>query len=100
MALDLMRRTDNAFTFMRNDYLASVSPSRYNPHLTGGPGNFSDPTEDVVCATVFRRHVVLLSLEVGKWEVMEIVKDVKVTFSDMLGTIGDKCTLSRVWGLV
>ncbi len=85
MALKLMNRTDNMFTFIRNEHLAGRSPNKYNPRAKG---QNADPTYDTVCKTVYEQHVVSLDLEIGKSSVQEIVKDIKVTFPDMLGTIG------------
>ncbi len=42
----------------------------------------------MMCKTALETHIAKLTIEIGKPRVMEIVKDIKVTFPDMLGTIG------------
>ncbi len=82
-----MRTTDNIFTFLRTENIAGQNPSVYNP-ITKGIMDTKDPMGEVICKTIFKKYMVSLTLEIGKSVIMETVKDVKVTFPDMLGTIG------------
>ena len=60
-------------------------------------GNTVDPEFEIeaglvaqICRSVFRRDVALVTLEIVEPRVMQISKDVKATFPDMLGTIGER----------
>ena len=41
-----------------------------------------------ICEQAFKNDIAKLTLEIAKPRVLEVVKDIKVTFPDMLGTIG------------
>ena len=43
-----------------------------------------------ICVLTFEYDIAKLTLEIAQPRVMEVVKDRKVTFPDMLGTIGKK----------
>ena len=47
-----------------------------------------------ICELAFENDIAKLTLEIAQPRVVEIKKDIKVTFPDMLGTIGEKinCT--------
>ena len=49
------------------------------------------PTWEVnkVCKEVYRNNVVKLTLQIAAPEAMQIKKDVRVTFADQLGVIGE-----------
>ena len=42
-----------------------------------------------ICTTTFEHDIAKLTLEIATPRVMKLVKDRKVTFPDMLGTIGN-----------
>ena len=46
---------------------------------------------DKICVTTFENDITKLTLEIATPRILEIVKDIKVTFPDMLGTIGEQC---------
>ena len=50
--------------------------------------NLSQSLVEDICATTLETKIAHLVLEIAKPSAMEVVKDVKVTFPDMLGTIG------------
>ena len=41
-----------------------------------------------ICELAFKNDIVKLTIEIANPRVLEVVKDIRVTFSDMLGTIG------------
>ena len=41
-----------------------------------------------ICEFIFENDIALLTVEIAQPRILELVKDVKVTFPDMLGTIG------------
>jgi hypothetical protein len=42
----------------------------------------------LICETTFKNSIAHLILEISKPIALEVVRDVKVTFPDMLGTVG------------
>jgi hypothetical protein len=42
-----------------------------------------------ICATTFKNDIAHMTLEIASPRVLDIVRDIKVTFPDMLGTIGN-----------
>jgi hypothetical protein len=45
-------------------------------------------TADSICAEIFQNDIALITLSIADPSVLEVVKDVKVSFPDILGTIG------------
>jgi len=41
-----------------------------------------------ICEFIFENDIALLTVEIAQPRILELVKDIKVTFPDMLGTIG------------
>ncbi len=62
--------------------------------LSVGPGEVANYTgvsaslQTKMCVAAFETQLSELTVEIAKPRVLEIVKDIKVTFPDMLGTIG------------
>ncbi len=50
-----------------------------------------------ICAFVVERHLAEVNLELAAPTVVEIVKDVRVTFPDMLGTVGRRKSFRKVF---
>ena len=46
-----------------------------------------------ICELAFKNDIAKLTLEIAEPKVLEIVKDIKVTFADILGTIGEEINL-------
>ncbi len=62
---------------------------RHNKGKTeGGFTKVDEHLLDMMCHSAFERQIAEVTIEIGKPRVIEIVKDIKVTFPDMLGTIG------------
>lgn len=49
-----------------------------------------------ICELAFENDIAKLTLEIAQPKVVEIVKDVRVTFPDILGTIGEKQHLTNM----
>jgi hypothetical protein len=45
-------------------------------------------TADQICVTTFKNDIAHMTLSIANPSVIEVVKDIKVTFPDMLGTVG------------
>ena len=43
-----------------------------------------------ICEFIFDNDIALLTVEIAQPRILELVKDIKVTFPDMLGTIGKR----------
>ncbi len=56
--------------------------------VEGGFTNVDDHLLKMMCRAAFEMQIAQVTIEIGKPRVVEIVKDIKVTFPDMLGTIG------------
>jgi hypothetical protein len=41
-----------------------------------------------ICASTFRNEIAHMTLEISNPKVLEVLRDIKVTFPDMLGTVG------------
>ena len=41
-----------------------------------------------ICEFIFENDITMLTVEIAQPRILELVKDIKVTFPDMLGTIG------------
>jgi hypothetical protein len=46
-------------------------------------------TAEKICVTTFKNEIAHMTLEIASPRVLEVVRDVKVTFPDMLGTVGN-----------
>jgi hypothetical protein len=45
-------------------------------------------TSDMICPFVFKNEIAHMTLEIANPRVLEVVRDVRVTFPGMLGTVG------------
>jgi hypothetical protein len=52
-----------------------------------------------ICATMFKNDIAHMTLEIASPRVLDIVRDIKVTFPDMLGTIGNISILESCYVL-
>jgi hypothetical protein len=43
---------------------------------------------DKICTSTFKNDIAHMTLEIADPRVLEVVEDIKITFPDMLGTIG------------
>jgi hypothetical protein len=46
-------------------------------------------TADNICAETFQNEIAHITLSIADPTVLEVVKDLKVSFPDMLGTVGE-----------
>ena len=101
MALSLWKATGNVLTYFHHLYVTKETYVATEGGL-GWVHNNEDPNKSVfdekfgihkelathICKHMFTNHIARLTLEFPHPDVLEIVKDVKVTFPDMVGTVG------------
>ena len=88
MALSLWKATGNVMSYFHH---MSVLKETY---VATGDG-VDDETFGInkelathICKHMFRHHIAHVTLEFPHPDVLEIMKDRKVTFADMVGTVG------------
>ncbi len=78
----------------------SLPETMIEGHLTGKINmTYGLPTAEAmeVCKMRFRYEIAKVTVEIASPDVMEIVKDVRVTFADQLGAIGENlCVTSSI----
>jgi hypothetical protein len=83
--LNLWRSTGNILSWLYKQYLIDaplvISTMEVEDGLNTG-------TAEQICTTIFKNEIAHLTLEIADPRVMEVVRDVRVTFPDMLGTVG------------
>ena len=91
-------------SYFRAQFANDEEPSKFRPPVTSSSKTELESRRRLnnhltwsICDVAFRNHMAEVIVEVAKPRVMEIVKDVRVTFPDMLGTVGG--TISLFTGL-
>jgi hypothetical protein len=85
IALDLWRSMENAFTWL---YKLALSNTPYHVTSMELEDGVNKGLMDKICESTYQNDIAHMTLEIAKPKVLEVVKDVKVTFPDALGTIG------------
>jgi uncharacterized protein YutE (UPF0331/DUF86 family) len=85
IALDLWRSTGNILTWIYKQSLAKAPYVISSMNLEDG---LNTGMSQKICAYTFRNEIAHMTLEIANPKVLEVVRDVKVTFPDMLGTVG------------
>jgi hypothetical protein len=85
IALDLWRSTGNVLSWF---YKQSLSDAQYVITTMDLEDGLNIGLADKICANIFKHEIAHMTLEIASPKVLEVVRDVKVTFPDMLGTIG------------
>ena len=98
MALSLWNATGNVQTWLHKLSLAKETYTATEAGL-GFTWGHSDVFEKKfgilkevaakICATTFENDIAKLTLEIADPRMLEVVKDKRVTFADMLGTVGE-----------
>ncbi len=93
MALKFWSSSNNVLLFLRRQYLIDKRATDYNPpnlnnNMDGYLRHMNVHLATIICKAVFERDLALLTIEMPKSKVVEIVQDVRVTFPDILGTVG------------
>ena len=90
MALSLWKATGNVLTYFHHMSVLKETYVATEDGLDKFDEKFGIQEELAthICKHMFSNHIARLTLEFPHPDVMEIVKDVKVTFPDMVGTIG------------
>ena len=90
MALSLWNATGNVLTYfhqmsvLKETYVATEEGLKKFDEKFG----IQEELATHICKHMFSNHIARFTLEFPHPDVMEIVKDQKVTFADMVGTIG------------
>ena len=90
MALSLWNATGNVLTYfhqmsvLKETYVATEEGLKKFDEKFG----IQEELATHICKHMFSNHIARITLEFPHPDVMEIVKDEKVTFADMVGTIG------------
>jgi hypothetical protein len=83
--LNLWRSTENIISWLYKLSLTDaplvISSMKIEDGLNTG-------TADQICATIFKNEIAHLTLEIADPRVMEVIRDVRVTYPDILGTVG------------
>lgn len=99
MALSLWNATGSVLTWLHK---LSLAKETYTVTEAGlGFDNYGEPSNvfdekfgilrelaDKICETTFENDIAKLTLEIADPRMLEVVKDKRVTFADMLGTVG------------
>jgi hypothetical protein len=93
MALNLWNSTGNVQTWLHKYaqtsawYAASPDKIELSSKIETKNG-LNSKLADKICAFTFKRDIALISFDVTDQRVLEVGKQRKVTFSEMLGTVG------------
>jgi hypothetical protein len=86
VALNLWRSTGNILSWL---YKQSLSDTPYVISSMEVEDGLNTGTATQICTTTFKNEIAHLTLSIADPHVLEIVQDVRVTFPDKLGTIGN-----------
>jgi hypothetical protein len=86
VALNLWRSTGNILSWL---YKMSLSDAPYVISSMDVEDGLNTGLAKQICTTTFKNDIAHLTLEIADPRVMEVVRDVRVTFPDMLGTVGN-----------
>ena len=100
MALSLWNATGNVQTWLHKLSLAKETYTATEAGLGfdrwGEPSDVFDKKFGIlkelaakICETTFENDIARLTLEIADPRMLEVVKDKRVTFADMLGTVGE-----------
>lgn len=83
--MNLWRSTGNILSWLYKQSLSDVplviTTMDVEDRLNAG-------TLDKICTSTFKNDIAHMTLEIADPRVLEVVEDIKITFPDMLGTIG------------
>jgi hypothetical protein len=83
--LSLWRSTGNILSWL---YKLSLTDASYVISSMDVEDGLNTVTAEKICTTTFKNEIAHLTLEIADPRVMEVMQDVRVTFPDMLGTVG------------
>lgn len=83
--MNLWRNTGNAFSWL---YQLALTDAQYVISSLAVENGLNKGLLDKICVSTFKNDIAHITLEIASPRVLEIVRDVKVTFPDMLGTVG------------
>jgi hypothetical protein len=89
MALDHFKATGDVLTWLYKQALSNLPYDIPGTEiLLRKKDGLHVETAQKICMSTFENDIARVTLEITKPDVTEVGKDIKVTFPDMLGTIG------------
>jgi hypothetical protein len=88
IALNLWRSTGSILTWIHKQFLNGATYVITSDEVEDG---LNVGLSKSICASTFKNDIAHMTIDIVSPRVLEVQRDVKVTFPDMLGTIG-KCT--------
>jgi hypothetical protein len=85
VAMNLWRNTGNIMSWL---YKLSLTNDPYVISSKRAEDGLKIETEEKICTTMFKNEIAYMTLEIADPRVMEVVRHKRVTFPDMLGTVG------------
>jgi hypothetical protein len=83
--LDLWNSTGSALTWLHKQFLSDASIAIPSGYMEDGlPRELAKS----ICVSTFKNHITHLTLDIAKPIALEVQRDIKLTFPDMLGIIG------------
>jgi hypothetical protein len=89
MALKLWNSTENVQTwFLKNAAMQDTNAKIKLSSKIERKNGLNSKLADKICANTFEKDIALLSFDVTVPRILEVAKQRKVTFPEMLGTVG------------
>jgi hypothetical protein len=85
--LELWKSTGNILSWLFRKFLADENVVISTWSI--GDDGLNRGIAENICATTFKNDIAHMTLEIASPRVLEVVRDIKVTFPDKLGTIGN-----------
>jgi hypothetical protein len=85
IALDLWKSSGNVLTWL---YKQSLADAPYVISSMSIKDGMNSGLAEKICASTFKNDIAHMTLEIANPKVLEVVRDIKVTFPDKLGTVG------------
>ena len=87
-ALKLWKSTSDVFTWLVKEYMQDADPYIVTQYVFNEEYQLEWGMATKICMSTIENDIALLTIDVAQPTVLEVVKDTRVTFPDMLGTIG------------
>jgi hypothetical protein len=83
--LDLWNSTGSVLTWLHKQFLADASIAMPSFYIED---RLQVDLAKSICVSTFKNHITHLTLDIAKPMALEVQRDIKMTFPDMLGIIG------------
>ena len=94
MALSLWKATGNVMSYFHHKSVLKEIYVATDLNRTDESFGINEELATHICKHMFKHHIAHVTLEFPHPDVLEIVKDRKVTFADMVGTVGKFSSLT------